>query len=151
MSEDEGDFFEYNIHETPIENISDEFRNKVLRCKHSLYIATVLSVDPYSKEAQRDELTQKYLHMISLLYDILRTVKDKYSNSSESNDDEIDVSGFPEETRECILELIDWYSNFLEKNRNGIDQVSYMEYIDNSFHIFPYVQNDEFEEIINDT
>ena len=52
----------------------------------------------------------------------------------------------PETIRDDVTKLILWYFTFLQNNHKVEDRIPYQDYIENSFHIYPYHQTNDFSQ-----
>jgi hypothetical protein len=142
ISSDEENEYEFNVNNENIPEINEEFRNKVLNIKHSLYKATVLSGKLGSNNAQDISVLNKYLDHINNIYIILLQCQDRNSNVM------INTGQFPLDVQDDLNELFKWVRTYF-MNNSIPDTIPYSNYITNTFHTYPYVQTDVFEEDID--
>lgn len=117
--------------------ISEEFTDKILGAKHSLYENIVLAPPMETDEAQSTELLQKYLNNLNDVYVLSLNAE----NSSVSDDV---LAQFPKESIPAIKTALTWITDFFSKNR-APDTIPYKDFIRNSYHVYPFVQKDSFE------
>ena len=130
---------EYIQNDVPPQNISDEFVNNVMNIKNNLYESIVLGPEEGTTEAQSKTLLQEYLNKINQLYILsLNAQKGNIVNTDEK------LNNFPENTREQIKQLLHWIDDYFKKN-NIPDTIPYSDFIRNSYHEYPFVQNNYFE------
>jgi len=131
--------WEHTLNEEPLPEINKEFRQLVLDTKHKLYTNTVISGKEGTEQAQNNNLIRDYLRSINNLYVISLNMQKK------ENTDSINLSVFPENTRESIELTLNWIRKYFSEN-NLPDTIPYKDYIQKSFHEYPYVQSDNFIE-----
>ena len=123
-----------NREETPIPDVNDEFRKRVLTLKHSLYDNTVLAPELGTSDAQSNKVLDKYVNKINKIYRLSlgaqRGVVAKESTLAE----------FPTATQDHIRWVLRWIADFFPKN-SVANTIPYEEFLRNSFHIYPFEQN----------
>jgi hypothetical protein len=136
---DNSDNYEWDteLNEELLPEINKDFRKSVLNTKHSLYENIVISGNEGTALAQDNTLLSKYLRNINDMY-ILSL---KMVNNEENN---YDLSIFPENARESIRMTLEWIKQFFSENTVP-ETIPYRDYIQKSFHEYPYVQTDVFE------
>lgn len=120
--------------ETPIPEVSDEFRKKVLTLKHSLYDNTVLAPELGTIDAQSNKVLDKYVKKINKIYRLSLGAQ-KGLVAKESTLEE-----FPAATRENIRWVLRWIADFFPKN-SVVKTIPYEDFLRNSFHVYPFNQN----------
>jgi hypothetical protein len=128
---------DYVQNEVPPPQVDEDFRNKVLNVKHSLYDNIVLSPNLDSKDAQSKQVLNEYLSKLNKVYVLALNAKSGRFMVSELN-------SFPEPTRVLIKDTMDWIKDFFSKNRVP-DTIPYDDYINKSFHEYQFVQDNSFE------
>jgi hypothetical protein len=132
-SEDE----DYVQNEVPPPQVDTEFRNKVLKVKHSLYDNIILAPELGTKQAQSNKILNDYLGKLNKVYVMALNAKSGRFMVSE-------LSSFPEPTRELIKDTMILIVDFLSKNKVP-DTIPYDDYINKSFHEYQFVQDNSFE------
>ena len=94
-SEDE----DYVQNEVPPPQVDTEFRNKVLKVKHSLYDNIILAPELGTKQAQSNKILNDYLGKLNKVYVMALNAKSGRFMVSE-------LSSFPEPTRELIKDTM---------------------------------------------
>lgn len=125
--------------EDPLPELNPEFRENVLKVKHSLYNNIVLSPDLGTKGAQDNNVLQDYLEKLNKVY--IMSISSE--NGKKITDEALLI--FPEETRNLIRTTLDWIFDFFQKNHISLT-VPYSDHIRKSFHDYQFVQNNSFEE-----
>ena len=120
--------------ETPIPEVSDDFRKKVLTLKHSLYDNTVLAPELGTIDAQSNKVLDKYVKKINKIYRLSLGAQ-KGLVAKESTLEE-----FPAATRENIRWVLRWIADFFPKN-SVVKTIPYEDFLRNSFHVYPFNQN----------
>jgi hypothetical protein len=128
---------DYVLNEVPPPQIDSEFREKVLKVKHSLYDNIVLSPEPNTKEAQSKQVLNAYLSKLNKVYVLALNAKSGRFVVSE-------LDSFPEPTRDLIKDTMNWIIDFFSKNKVP-DTIPYDDYINKSFHEYQFVQDNSFE------
>ncbi len=136
-SEDEYEWDD-TINDESLPEINKDFRKSVLDSKHSLYTNIVISGKEGTPLAQDNTLLRKYLQNINKLYIVSLHI------AKNSQEELPDLSVFPESSREPIRITLEWIKKYF--NENTIPEtIPYRDYIQKSFHEYPYVQTDIFE------
>ena len=125
--------------EDPLPELNPEFRENVLKVKHSLYNNIVLSPNLGTDGAQDNKVLQDYLEKLNKVYIMSITSE----NGKKIPDEALLI--FPEETRKLIRSTLDWILDFFNKNHISLT-VPYSEHIRKSFHDYQFVQNNSFED-----
>ncbi len=135
---DESDYeFEPSLAEIP--SIDDTFRQKVLESKHTLYKNIVLAGHLETEQAQDNRVLLKYLNQINNIYKISLNCQDRNKKTI------IDLSQFPEESRESLNFIFNWIRSYFSENSTPYTE-PYKRYIEMSYHEYPYTQNESFPE-----
>lgn len=134
--EDEEDDDEIIPNDEPSADIDNEFRKKVLDLKHILYENTVLSPKLGTVDAQNTSLANKYLGYINNIYILCEKAK-------HGQIDKNDLRQFPTETRELINNILVSITNYF-KNKEEVDKIPYIDYINKSFREYQFSQNNSF-------
>lgn len=120
--------------ETPVSEVSDEFRKRVLALKHSLYDNTVLAPEMGSADAQSNIVLDNYVHKINKVYRLSLGAQ-KGLIAKEST-----LAKFPVATRDKLQWVLRWIADFFPKN--GVAKtIPYEDFLRNSFHVYPFDQN----------
>lgn len=120
--------------ETPIPEVSDEFRKKVLSLKHSLYDNTVLAPKLGTEDAQSNRVLDNYVKKINKIYRLsLGAQKGLVAK-------EATLEEFPVATRDHIRWMLRWIADFFPKN-SVVKTIPYEDFLRNSFHVYPFIQN----------
>lgn len=128
---------DYVQNEVPPPQVDDEFRNRVLKVKHSLYDNIVLAPELGTKDAQSNKILNDYLGKLNKVYVMALNAKSGRFMVSE-------LSSFPEPTRALIKDTMSWIVDFFSKNKVP-DTIPYDDYINKSFHEYQFVQDNSFE------
>jgi hypothetical protein len=136
-SEDEYEW-DSTINEESLPEIDKDFRKSILDAKHSLYTNIVISGKEGTPLAQDNTLLNKYLHSVNNLYLV------SLHMTKNSNEELPDLSVFPENSRESIRITLEWIKRYFNENTVP-ETIPYRDYIQKSFHEYPYVQTDNFE------
>lgn len=136
-TEDEYDG-DVTTNETPIPEVDREFRESVLKAKHSLYDNIVLSPELGTNEAQNPKVLVTYMTNLNNFYELSKRAQSRFDNDS------VDLSTFPENSQQQIRMVLDWISNYFSKNKIP-DTIPYTDYIRNSLHDYQFVQDNSFE------
>lgn len=139
--ESDEDDYEWNdevMNQESLPEINKDFRQSVLNTKHSLYKNIVISGKEGTPQAQDNTLINKYLKNINDVYIL------SLNMSKNSQLDLPDLSSFPENTREPIRITLEWIKRYFSENTVP-ETIPYQDYIQKSFHEYPYVQTDNFE------
>ncbi len=139
---DNSDYWDDTINEEELPEIDSDFRKRVLDTKHSLYKNIVFSGQDGTENAQNNNLINTYLKNINNVYII--AIKTQNPNNTENPD----LSIFPEQSREPIRLTLEWIKKYFSENSIP-DTIPYKDYIQKSFHEYPYVQTDTFDRINN--
>jgi hypothetical protein len=124
--------------ETPLPEVDSEFRDSVLKAKHSLYDNIVLAPELGTNNAQNPKIIITYMTNLNNFYELSKRAQTQFDNNS------VDLSVFPEKSRKEIKLVLDWISNFFTKNKVP-DTIPYTHYIRNSLHDYQFVQDNSFE------
>lgn len=119
-------------------NESIEFKKSIVNAKYKLYVANVFPSNENADDKDKIhsiELLKKYRNDLNNFY--IYSVK--LQNRSNHND-AIDLSIFPEETRDSIQLALNIVKSFFSKNSIP-ETIPYTNFIKSSLHTFPYVQN----------
>lgn len=135
-SDSDEDINDYQNEESPPE-LDKVFINDILKIKQDLYDNIVFSPELGTTEAQNVNILNKYLNNINTLY--ILSIKAQKGNV---NIRELDT--FPEKSREQILNILNWITNFFSTN-SVQDVIPYSDYIRKSFHEYQFVQKNSFE------
>jgi hypothetical protein len=137
MWDESDDEFELNENEIP--EIDNTFKGMIMDTKRRIYAETIFSGIPETEESQNMQLMESYLKKLNKVYNILK-------NAENNNKNINDLSEFNEETRRHINNLTEWVYMYF-KNNSIPDTIPYSDYIKLTLHIYPYVQNNNFEEV----
>lgn len=131
------------IMDTPINTIDPEFRLHVLNTKRNVYNSIVFQKNENTKDAQDvDTVLQLYLRIINNIYLILQ---EEHIENMQTIDWSLSPwNEIPDTIRDDITKLIVWYFTFLQNNHRIEDRIPYQDYIENSFHVYPYHQTNDF-------
>ncbi len=135
-SEDEEDMTDAipRREETPVPEVSDEFREKVLTLKHSLYDNTVLAPELGTTTAQSNKPLDDYVNKINKIYRLsLGAQKGLVAKEATLNE-------FPAATRDHIQWVLRWIADFFPKN-SVVKTIPYEDFLRTSFHVYPFNQN----------
>ena len=94
----------------PLPELNPEFRENVLKVKHSLYNNIVLSPDLGTNGAQDNKVLQDYLEKLNKIYIMSITSE----NGKKIPENALII--FPEESRNVIRTTLDWILDFFQKN-----------------------------------
>ena len=130
---------EYPQNEDPPPAINQEFKDIILEVKHKLYETTVLAPELETPEAQSNEVLQKYMNNLNSVY-----VMAINAQSGNILGNEQRINNFPPETREVITRTLNLIADYFSKN-NVPDTIPYSDFIRNSLHVYPFVQDNSFE------
>ena len=130
---------EYTENEIPPPAINQEFIDNILEVKHKLYETTVLAPKLETPEAQSNEVLQKYMNNLNSVY-----VMAINAQSGNILGNEQRINNLPPETREIITRMLNWIVDYFSKN-NVPDTIPYSDFISNSLHVYPFVQDNSFE------
>jgi hypothetical protein len=136
-TEDEYDS-DVTMNETPLPEVDKEFRESVLKAKHSLYDNIVLAPELGTQDAQNPKIIVTYMANLNNFYELSKRAQTRADNNN------IDLSVFPEQSRQQIRMVLDWISNYF-RNNNIPDTIPYTYYIRNSLHDYQFVQDNSFE------
>jgi len=125
--------------EVPPPAINQEFIDNILEVKHKLYETTVLAPKLETPEAQSNEVLQKYINNLNSVY-----VMAINAQSGNILGNEQRINNFPPETREVITRMLNLIADYFSKN-NVPDTIPYSDFIRNSLHVYPFVQDNSFE------
>ena len=137
MWDESDDDIEFNENELP--ELDNNFKNLILNTKRRIYAETIFSGEPETRGSQDIQLTKKYLKKINKVYSILKNAENNNKNIS-------DLSEFNEDTKKNIIELVEWVYTFF-RNNSIPDTIPYTDYIKLSLYVYPYVQNNNFDDI----
>jgi hypothetical protein len=133
---------EYNQNETPPPALNQDFKDNILRVKHSLYENTVLAPELGSPKVQDNTVIQDYLNNLNEVY-LLAIVAQNGKVSISQNKDKLNK--FPPATRDIILNTIEMIEDFFSKN-NTPDTIPYKDFIRKSFHEYQFIQDNSFDQ-----
>ncbi len=137
-SEDDYKWDEEVMNQEILPEINPDFRKNVLNTKHSLYENIVISGKEGTPLAQDNTLINKYLKNVNAVYTLsLNMTKDSQQGVP-------DLSSFPEGAREPLRITLEWIKKYFSENTIP-ETIPYQDYIQKSFHEYPYVQTDKFE------
>jgi hypothetical protein len=126
---------EYNDDDTiRIPDIDTEFRNNVLKVKHSLYDNTVLAPELGTADAQSHKVLNTYLDKLNRVYILSLNAQKGIKIKQES------LTAFPAEIRDLIQWVLRWIHTFFAKNTVA-KTIPYEDYIRTTLHDYPFVQN----------
>ncbi len=128
--------WEYELNEDALPEIDPEIRKRVLNAKHNVYKNTVYATN--NEDTQNNRLIDKYLKSINMIYVLSLNIQNKNIQASQ-----IDLSVFPEQSRESLQLLFDWLERYFRENTTP-DTIPYEDYIRKNFHEYPYIQSDNF-------
>lgn len=129
---------EYVQNETSPETLDNNFVNNILGVKHSLYDNIVLAPELGTEKAQSKEVLQEYLNRLNDVY----VMSLKAQNGNKFGEQEINM--FPEESREAVVQTLNWITDYFSKNRVP-DTIPYADYIRKSLHDYQFIQTNSFE------
>lgn len=115
-----------------------EFKKSILNAKNKLYNANVFPSNENEEDKDKIHSVEslgKYRNDLNNFY--IYSVK--LQNRSNHND-RIDLSVFPEETQDSVNLALNLVKSFFSKNSTP-ETIPYSNFIQNSLHTFPYVQN----------
>lgn len=136
---DDEDIGQY-VNETPLPEVSHELRNLSTSAKKTLYSSIVFSnINSTNEQSQDNTLADKYLKSVQELYQYILVIM-KHADNTTS----IDYTVFPENARASIKQLLEWLENYIETTPMNVDRIIYDDYLHSYFHVFPYVQTEEF-------
>ena len=138
-TDSEYDDEEYPQNEVPPPDINKEFRDTILKVKHTLYDKTVLAPELGTKEAQSNKVLQDYLNNLNSLY--VMTIN---AQTGKIIGNEQTIKNFPPETQEVITSTLQWIADFFNKN-TASDTIPYSDFLHNTLHVYPFVQDNSFE------
>ncbi len=136
--EDEYEWDDEVMNQELLPEIDKDFRQSVLNTKHNLYENIVISGKEGTPQAQDNTLINKYLKNVNDVYVLSLNM----SKNSQYNIP--DLSSFPEGSRESIRLTLEWIKRYFSENTIP-ETIPYQDYIQKSFHEYPYVQTDNFE------
>lgn len=128
---------EYIQNEIPPPPINNEFVDNILKIKHSLYDDIILSPRLGTKEAQDNNLIQKYLEQLNKVY--ILTI-----NAKKGIIDDKSLTRYSPKTRELIKNTLVWISNYFKHN-NIMDIIPYEDYLHKMFREYQFIQDNSFE------
>lgn len=131
------------LNEIPPPDISDEFKERILDVKHSLYDTIVLSPELGSKKAQSNSVLQEYLNKLNKVYILCMNAQNSLDVVHPQQIDK-NLDEFPEGAREKIRMALKWIADFFSKNRIP-DTIPYTNFIRNNLHEYQFVQTAYFE------
>jgi hypothetical protein len=123
----------------PLPELNKEFRDNVLKVKHSLYDHVVLSPDLGTTGAQDNGVLKDYLDKLNTVY--IMTIKAQNGKSIP----EESLIVFPESSRDAIRVTLHWITDFFNKNHISAT-IPYSDYIRKSLHDYQFVQNNSFDD-----
>ena len=119
-------------------DIDEKFKKTVSNLKHTIYEATVLSPDLGTKKAQNNTVLEDYIKVLNIVNNLSKQAQKGKINKNELNK-------FPNEIQEPINNLLTSITDH-SKNNSPADTVPYVDYIQNSFKVHPFVQKNSFNE-----
>jgi len=120
--------------ESPVSEVSDEFRKKVTDMKHILYDNTVLAPKMGTTDAQNNGLLDNYVGQINKIYRLTLGAQ-KGLVAKEST-----LTEFPPAVRDDIQWVLRWIADFFPKN--GVAKtIPYEDFLHTRLHVYPFVQN----------
>ena len=134
-NEYDGEEDDYVQNEEPLEELNDDFKNKIQEVKINLYNNTVMLPALGTPEAQDDKLRKEYLKHVNNLYILMLRAQ----NGKNTFNDKM-ITRFPEGSREVIIDVLKWIENYFNKN-NIPDTIPYSDHITQQFHVYPYIRN----------
>ncbi len=137
-NEDDYEWDNEVMNQESLPEIDKDFRQSVLNTKHNLYENIVISGKEGTPQAQDNTLINKYLKNVNAVYVL------SLNMSKNSQLDLPDISSFPENTRESIRITLEWIKRYFSENTVP-ETIPYQDYIQKSFHEYPYVQTDNFD------
>ncbi len=138
-SEDDYQWNEGIMNQDVLPEINPDFRKSVLNTKHSLYENIVISGKEGTPLAQDNTLINKYLKNVNNVYIL------SLNMTKNSQQDIPDLNSFPEGVRESLRITLEWIKKYFSENTIP-ETIPYQDYIQKSFHEYPYVQTDNFED-----
>jgi hypothetical protein len=138
-SDDEEEYENYYENETEPLDVDNNFKDNLLKVKHSLYDNIVLAPELGTSKAQSNEVLQEYLNRLNDVYILSINAQNGQNISQEK------LNIFPENSRHAIKSSLDWIVDYFRKNRIP-DTIPYSDYIRKSFHDYQFVQKDYFDE-----
>ena len=112
--------------------IDEEFQHRLLQAKHQLYYHTIFAPPSGTKEAQNNQLLQRYLTRLNLFHQLALEAQEGVFH-------DIMVLKFPKGAQRAIKESLDWISNYFSKNQIP-DTIPYSNCITQNLHTYQFIQ-----------
>jgi len=126
--------------DTPPPNMNQEFIDKALDVKHTLYDKIVLGPELDTKEAQSHKILQDYLGKLNNVY--ILAIEAQNPNNTAISESKLQI--FPEDVRPKIKLLLDWISDYFRKNTIP-DTIPYSDFIRSNLRDLPFDQRVSFD------
>ena len=130
---------DYTQNEVPPPAVDQQFINNILEVKHKLYDSTVLAPELETPEAQSNKVLQEYLNNLNSVYVMAINAQTGNTLGNEQR-----IHNFPPETREAITQTLNGIAEYFSKNTVP-DTIPYSDFIRNTLHTYPFVQDNSFE------
>lgn len=138
-TDSDSEYDEEYQNEVPPPDINKEFKDNILKIKHTLYDKTVLAPELGTKEAQSNKVLQDYLNNLNSLYVMaINAQTGKILGNQQT------IQNFPPETQEIITSTLKWIADFFSKNTVS-DTIPYSDFLRNILHVYPFIQDNSFE------
>lgn len=138
-SSDEDEYLNNDIelNETPPPDIDVNFKQNILKIKHSLYDNTVLSPELGTKKVHDNRILNTYINQLNGIYIMIMKIQNGQKISQ-------DLTQYPEGTRELIKATLNWIGDFFRKNRVE-DTIPYFQFVQTHLHEYPFNQSNSFD------
>lgn len=124
------------LNDAPFADIQPTFKNLVLMTKVQLYDCIVKGPPITSEKAQDNQLLIDYFKKLNNLYQLCDGVS---TNALSTTQIAKKVSTFPLQTQESIKQLLNWLTDFFNKNEY-VDTIPYSDYLEIQFRRYPFLQ-----------
>ena len=131
--------------ETACTDPNDQFCKSILEFKHRLYSQTVLKPESLHPDSQQISILNPYLNLLEyfrgILVPILGGVQRQIPPLSEKF-----LQKLPQDSRQSAIDLHAHIADTARQNRTTNRELlaSYKTFLDDMFHTFPFLMNNEF-------
>jgi len=143
MNEDQNVF---DNSESMCSDLDGEFCKRLLEFKHRLYSQTVLKPETHLPESQEMDVLNPYLNSLEYFRAILVPILTFGIKKQTPPIPPKFLSSLPADSRSSANELYNHVVTTVQQNQASNRQLleAYTTFIDNMFHVYPFLMNNEF-------
>ena len=132
--------------ETACNDPNNQFCKSLLEFKHKLYSQTVLMPETEQPQSQNIELLNPYLNLLEYFRGLLVPILTFGTKREPPPISEKFLQALPSNSRQSAIDLHAHIVDTARQNRTTNRELleSYKTFIDNMFHTYPFLMNNEF-------